>query len=128
MKDKMGYLQQTPINKVPEKRSSEMMVYSQLIARLRRLSNNISELTGASPDWQSDYILDPHHIQGRIGNLYLDPFNIILITRQERDIQEGKVKGHKYSEEMLLTHIRPVRIKQGFIPKDPLDRVCYNIH
>jgi hypothetical protein len=110
-------MKRTPINKISKKRNSEMMAYNLLVAKLRVLCNNQSELTGASPDWQSDYLVEPHHIQGRSGKLYLDPFNLILITRQEHDIQGGRVKGYKYSKEELLNHIRPIRMRQEFLLK-----------
>lgn len=107
-------MKQSPINKVSKKRSSEMMTYHLLVAKLRMMCGNISELNGTNPDWQSDYLVEPHHIRGRIGNLYLDVFNIIMLTRLEHDIQEGKIRGQRYSETELLDFIRPKRLLQGF--------------
>jgi len=54
-------------------------------------------------------LVDPHHIKGRVGKLFLDPFNIIMLTRDEHN--DKKVIGDK---DKLLELIRPRRIEQGF--------------
>ena len=65
-------------------------------------------------DWQTDWFVEPHHIGGRIGKKFLDPYNIILVTRHEHDIEEGKVKGVKVGELELYRIVRAIRIGQGF--------------
>ena len=95
-----------------------MPKYNTLIMVLRVLCNNKSELSNKSPDWQSNYRVEPHHINGRNGERLLDPFGIILLTRTEHDIEEGKIKGKKAGKEKLLALVKDIRIKQGFIPND----------
>ena len=100
-----------------KKRQVQMVEYSELIKNLRLLCNNKSELSGGKPDWQSQFLVEPHHIDRRNGDKLLNPFNIILLTRVEHDIQEGKINGQKLSKEELYAIIYPLRISQGFIPK-----------
>lgn len=110
------------INRISKKRLEESKEYFDLIARLRIMCDNKSELSGANPDWQSEFMVDPHHIGGRAGSKYLDPFNIIMLTRPEHDREEGKIKGAKpHSKVYLLALVRPIRIEQGFKPKESKD-------
>ena len=95
-----------------------MPKYNKLINRLRELCNNQSELSGDSPDWQSNYQAEPHHIDKRNGKRLLNPFGIIMLTRPEHDLEEGKIKGEKVGKEKLLAIVKDIRIKQGFIPND----------
>jgi hypothetical protein len=100
-----------------KKRLKESKEYFNLVAMLRILCDNKSELSGANPTWESEFMVDPHHIGGRIGDRYLDPFEIIMLTREEHDREEGKIRGMKpHSKLYLRTLIRPIRIKQGFKP------------
>lgn len=102
-------MKQTRIPPISKKRKIELEKYYPLIEELRRLCDNRSELSGHYPDWQSKFLLEPHHIEGRIGKLLLDPFNIIMLTRTEHDtIRQAHTK------EELLTLVREIRIKQGF--------------
>jgi len=80
-----------------------------LVGKLRQLCGNRSELSGANPYWQSDFIVEPHHIEGRTGKRLLDPFNIIMLTRPEHDTIR-----RTHTREELLTLVRDIRIKQGF--------------
>jgi len=107
-------LKQTRLRPISKKRAEDMRKYLPLIEELRRLCNNRSELSGNYPDWQSRFIVEPHHIEGRIGKRLLDPFNIILLTRTEHDIEEGKIKGEKQGVDKLKDLVREIRIKQGF--------------
>lgn len=92
-----------------------MQEYNELIKRLRFLCGNSSELSGQNPDWQSGWKVEPHHIGGRNGDRLLNPFNIILLTRVEHDIQEGKINGQKpLSKKELSNIVSPLRIAQGF--------------
>ena len=99
------------INRVSKKRQAQLPKYCALIKRLRK--DNKGELSGKSPTWESNYLAEPHHIQGRIGSLFLDPFNLILLTREEHTIEELHLEGCHTKEE-LLDIVRPIRLKQGF--------------
>lgn len=96
----------------------QMPAYRELIWKLRRLCHNKSELDGASPDWQSHYYVEPHHINGRNGDLFLDSFNIIMLTRTQHDLEEGRIPGQKVGKVKLLAIVHELRIKQGFKPKE----------
>jgi len=96
-----------------------MREYTELIKTLRHLCENKSELSGQNPDWQSRYLIEPHHIDRRNGDGLLDPFNIILLTRTEHDRQEGKINGQKpLSNYELYRIVFPLRISQGFNPQN----------
>ena len=101
------------VNRISKKRLLEMPIYNVLIVELRELCGNISELSGTKPDWQSGYLVEPHHIGGRIGKKFLNPFNIIMLTRTEHDIENDYKEGC-YTKEELLNIVKPIRIKQGY--------------
>lgn len=102
------------INPFSKKRRAQLPEYAKLISRLRELCNNRSELSGDVAGWQSNCLVEPHHIGGRTGHRFLDPFNIIMITRTEHAIEEGVIKGVKVGKEELLRIVREIRIGQGF--------------
>lgn len=102
------------MRRISKKRLLELPEYNVLISELRRMCSNRSELSGEWADWQTHWDVEPHHIRGRIGKRFLDPFNIILLTRSEHDIQESKIRGQKYSKEELEVIVKPIRISQGF--------------
>lgn len=96
-----------------KKRQSDLTRYFNLKQRLFELSRNKSELSGHRPDWQSSFVVEPHHIKGRTGHKLYDPFNIILLTANEhRFYQEHMSDANK---QYLLELVRPIRIKQGFV-------------
>ena len=105
------------LNPISKKMRRELKEYYVLIAKLRELCDNKSEIDGSNPDWQSDFRVDPHHINGRDGDLFLDPFNIIMITRTQHALEGGQIKGKKVGKGKLLTIVYDLRIKQGFEPK-----------
>jgi len=107
-------LKRKRLKPISDKRKAQLPEYHFLVNRLRALCFNKSELSGDNPDWQSKWLLDPQHINGKNGKRFLDPFNLILLTRTEHDIEGGKIKGEKVGKEKLLEIIRPIRIKQGF--------------
>lgn len=107
-------IRQTRLRPISKKRTEEMREYSPLIEALCKLCDNRSELSGTLPDWQSNWKVEPHHIEGRSGKRLLDPFNIIMLTRTEHDIEEGKIKGEKHSVNELKDLVREIRSKQGF--------------
>lgn len=108
-------MKRTPLRRISTKRATQLSKLNQLTERLHMLCNNHSELSGLPPDWQSNWKVEPHHLQGRIGKLLLDPFNIIMLTRTEHDTEEGKIKGEKMGKEKLLGIVRELRARRGFI-------------
>ncbi len=104
---------------ISDKRRKQLPKYRRLVSKLRGLCDDESELSGKNPDWQTDWMAEGHHIMGRIGDLYLNPFNIIMITRDEHTAIDNElpIDGHKYTKEELLKIVAPLRIAQGFIPK-----------
>lgn len=105
-------MKQTPIRPISQKRQAELERYYPLVIKLRKLCGNRSELSFDFPDWQSKFLLEPHHIEGRIGKRLLDPFNIILATRNEHTAIEEE--RSPYTKEQLLEIVKAIRIKQGF--------------
>ena len=105
------------INKMSPKRAAESPEYYALVNKLRDLCENTSEMTGENPDWKSKFLIDPHHIDGRAGSLYLDPFNIIMLTRDEHDAEKTY---KRFGRERLLREVMPIRIAQGFRQIDVL--------
>jgi len=89
-----------------------MKDYKALVEKLRGLCSNKSELSGLTPNWQSEFIVDPHHITDRIGKNLIDPYNIIMLTREEHEAIH-KVNNYQRKQE-LLEFIREIRQKQGF--------------
>lgn len=110
-------MRRTKLRPISQKRAAQLPEYNALIKKLRTLCGNKSELDGSKPDWQSGYVVDPHHILGR-GKHFLDPFSIIMLTRTQHDTEEGKIKGVKYGEALLLKLVQAIRIKQGFNPSE----------
>ena len=103
------------INKISDGRKEQDEIYFPLVAKLWELCKNRSELSGKRADWQSNWEVEPHHIDGRIGDRYTDPFNIIMLTRPEHDKEEGKIRGVKPTDpEILKAIVRRIRLKQGF--------------
>ena len=114
-------MRRTKLNSMSPKRRKEMPKYYKLIKKLRGLCENRSEISGNPPDWQSDYLVEPHHIGGRNGHLLMDPFNIIMVTRPEHDAEETKIKPAtlpKIGREKLFEIIEGIRIRQGFIKEN----------
>lgn len=114
-------LKQSRLKPVSAKRKAQMLEYEILKTKLRNLCGNKSELSGNNPTWESDFVVEPHHIDKRFGKRLLNPFFIIMLTRSEHDIQEGKVRGEKVSRERLLRIVLPLRISQGFRPEGGKD-------
>jgi len=106
------------LNPISKKMQVELKEYFELTAKLRELCDNKSELDGSNPDWQSGNRVDPHHINGRDGDRFLDPFQIIMLTRTQHDIEGGQIPGDKVGKDKLLATVYDLRIKQGFIPKE----------
>ena len=119
LKSNKGLERQKRLNPKSKKRQEEDKVYYPLIEKLRRLCKNKSELSGKAPNHESDFIVDPHHIDGRIGYRYIDPFNLILLTRPEHNKEEGKIRGEKPTDpEILKAIVYKIRVKQGFKPEE----------
>ena len=95
-----------------------MPEYNVLIDDLRQCCGNRSELNVAgklpkNPDWQTHWVVEPHHIRGRIGRRFLDPFNIIMLTRNEHTIENDHKQGCHTPEELECL-VRDIRISQGY--------------
>lgn len=110
---KWNGLERKPIRKVSPKKKKELPEYTKLIAELRAKCFNRSELSGKKPDWQSNYQVEPHHIMGRTGKRLTDPYNIILLNRDEHNAQDGNTYQEKQE---LLDFIKPIRERQGYEP------------
>lgn len=112
-------MRKTRLHPISKKRQAQLPIYNNLIKKLRELCNNKSELSGESPNWESNYQVEPHHVEKRNGKRLLDPYGIILLTRYEHDVEEGKIRREKPTDkENLLAIVKDIRIKQGFIPND----------
>lgn len=101
------------IKPISKKQSVRLKEYHKLLDTLIELSGNVSELSGDRPDWQSDFKVEGHHIEGRIGNKLTDPFNIILLTRNEH-VHWQKHMSYE-NKQYLLRVVKKIRIKQLFI-------------
>jgi hypothetical protein len=102
-----------PLNKISPKMGKLIPELADLYTVLRRFCHNRSELSGRRPDWQSDGIIEPHHIDGRNGDKLLNPFNLIMLTAEEHTVEQQYRPGCHTRQE-LLDIVRPIRIKQGF--------------
>ena len=100
------------MRRVSKKLQARLPAYNALIKELREGCGNRSELSGDQGDWRTDYNVEPHHIGGRIGNDLINPFGIILLTREEHDIQDSN--GWERKQE-LLNYIKVIRLKQGYV-------------
>ena len=92
---------------VSNKRRGEIKIYQILKLELFLLGNNKSELSGLYG------LVDPHHIDGRRGKRLFDPYNIILLTKEEHDRQTDYLPGYKTRKE-LVDIVKPIRKRQGF--------------
>ena len=108
-------MKQSRLRQVSPKRAVQLRKLNQLTERLRYLCGNRSELSGLHPDWKSSWKVDPHHIKGRIGKLLLDPFNIIMLVRDEHMVEEDHMKGKRVGKEKLLEIVKEKRLRQGFV-------------
>jgi hypothetical protein len=102
-----------PLNKRSKKMKKLVPKLAGLYTVLRRYCHNRSELSGRRPDWRSDGVIEPHHIGGRTGEHLLNPFEIIMVTDEEHDI-ETEHKPGCHTKEELFNIVRPIRLKQGF--------------
>jgi len=108
-------MKKTRLRQVSPKRVVQLRKLKQLTERLCYLCGNRSELGGLHPDWKSNYKVDPHHINGRDGKRLLDPFGIIMLTRDEHMVEDGQMKGKKVGKEKLLEIVKEKRLRQGFV-------------
>lgn len=108
-------MKRAPINKISKHKQKQLAVYKKLVITLQFYCNNKSEIDGDSPDWQSHYLVEPHHINGRTGDKLTDPFNIIMVTRNQHKRQEGEIKDEPpIPDDKLIAIVKELRIKQGF--------------
>ncbi len=99
------------MRRVSKKLQARLPAYNVLIKELREGCGNRSELSGMMADWLTWWNVEPHHIGGRIGDNLTNPFNIIMLTRGEHDIQDSN--GWERKQE-LLNYIKVIRLKQGY--------------
>ena len=109
-----GKMRRTALRPISKKRAELAPDYNKLVKKLRILCGNASELDGTFADWQTAFCVEPHHIDGRSGNKLIDPFGIVMLTRTQHDIEEGKLPGQRHTKEELKAMVRPLRLKQGF--------------
>ena len=106
-------MKKSRIRPISEKRKALLPGYNTLVSELREKCGNRSELSRQTADFRSDFNVEPHHIQGRIGKLLTDVFNIVMVTRSEHDKQDGNT----YKEKTELLHlVHQIRIRQGYEP------------
>lgn len=115
-------MKRTPLKRVSKKLKAQFPEYNALIIKLRGLCENKSELSGRIATWESGFMVEPHHINGRTGKRLLDPFGIIMLNREEHDIEQGKIAGTnlfpKVGKERLSAIVYALRIKQDFRKED----------
>ncbi len=97
---------------VSKKRQAQMPEYHALVEQLRDECNNLSELSGERGNWETNWDVEPHHICGRTGKRFLDPLNIIMLTRPEHTQQDS---NNHQAKQKLLEYIYPIRKRQGYI-------------
>lgn len=73
-------MRKTALKKVSDKRQEQNEVYFTLINQLRLLCGNKSELSGKAPTWESNFLVEPHHFEGRIGDNFINPFGMELFS------------------------------------------------
>ena len=116
-KTKIGQRRTTPpdkqINRISKRRTKERQQYVKISNELKTKANYRSELSGDKADWRG---IQCHHINGRNGTDYLNPFNMIILNAVEHDLEEK----HKTPErkEFLLRFIKPIRLLQGYKVED----------
>ena len=97
------------MKRVSKKRSMELAKYAVLLAKLCLMNGTTSELSGKPAQ-------DCHHIDGRNGKRVYDPFNVILVTREEHDWETAHHSFERIQE--LKAIVKEIRIKQGFVESD----------
>ncbi len=106
-------MKRTEIKKRSNKMVSKLAEYHKLIERLTSACHNRSELSGDAPTWESEWMVEPHHITGRDGDRLLDVWNVIMLTRNEHTIEQQHLPGC-HTKEYLLELVREIRTRQGF--------------
>ena len=114
-------MKKTKIKPISEKRRVQLRDFLSLRIYLTDQCKNKSELSGKEPDWQSGFLVEAHHITGRTGKRLLDPFNIIMLTRDEHSIENDHKEGCHTKEE-LREIVYNIRKKQGFEQEGKDDR------
>lgn len=102
---------QTRIRAVSPKQAKRLRELHGLTDELRMKCGNRSEYSGANPNKLSGYLVEPHHLCGRIGSHLLNEWEIILVTREEHLYLQAHTKTMR---EELLALVRKIRLSQGF--------------
>ena len=99
------------MKKISDKSLAQMPIYYDLTKVLTNMCHNKSELSGDRPGWP--FVVEAHHIGGRTGELFTNPFNLIMLTPDEHRIQTLHLEG-EVSKDKLREIVRPIRLAQGF--------------
>ena len=107
-------LKRKPINKVSKKRQPLVREYKKICEELKIRSGYKSELSGEKAtayNW-----LEVHHINGRNGKDYIDPFNLIVVLNNEHQTGEDAIHKHNTYElkQTLLQLVYQIRLEQGY--------------
>ncbi len=101
---------------VSDRQAKRLQRLGVIVACLRILCNDKSELSGKQSDWRTHWHVVDHHITGRQGRKLLDVFNLIMVTADEPDELQANMSFERKQE--LLRIVKPLRIKQGFKEED----------
>ena len=88
------------------------------LGRLKEKADFKSELSGELPTTYNPLVT--HHIKGRTGILYTDPFNLIVCLQSEHQTNKDAIHKHNTPEKKqeLMDIVRPIRLKQGYKESD----------
>jgi hypothetical protein len=99
------------IKPMSEKYARDINDYRRLKERLLDNSHGKSELSG-----NIGMFIDLHHIEGRTGGRLTDPFNVIVVTREEHE-EIHKHNSYEKKQE-LLARVKEIRLSQGYKTED----------
>lgn len=106
-------MKQSTLKPISSKRQGQIADYIALKIQLLALNNCLDTMRGPS-EWNGEIgQLELHHIDGRQGKRLSDPFNVILITRDQH------LAFHRHNswevKQALKLWVYGIRIRQGFI-------------
>jgi hypothetical protein len=102
------------INPVSKRRKKEKPEYIKISNELKEKAGYKSELSGKTPtefDW-----LECHHINGRTGKDYIDPYNLLVCLHSEHQTDKDSIHKHNSYEKKLelLAMVKIIREEQGY--------------
>jgi len=115
---KIYRLKRAKIKPVSNKRSKEQPEYTKISNELKEKAGYKSELSTKSPSKYNPLVI--HHILGRNGNNYTNPFALLVCLESEHQTNEDAIHKHNSYEKKqeLLSIVKPIRIEQGFKLED----------